>query len=428
MALWRCGASICAACRGRSAPDGPQAPFASIHLAQVGGNCAIDEGLATAGGGTEAVAAGPGGGAILVSRSGKAAGAALAAGDFVRVSSFDRGAWAAEFSSPSSEVRPSSDLPLLWACLAPGAQEAYGWGERPRVAFHGHALEAGPGEWRERARASIRGLQEPVTAAAQLQAATVPIHTAWAHACRRVSACAQIALVCSASQSTPNRAAPRGPSHLAPLLHHLRSHASQAWRPRARTASPCRSARRYSPRPRTWPSSRRSSGHTPTRSTAYTSGGRGERHWAPNTAISSLTSGMCLNQALTLANSLWAPKPVPALNVPCRPLSPGAATASSCWAAVSQTARRRWMPSWQRLQRLAGRRRPKRGLGQRMQQVRQPQGHHPLQHPGLAEPAMIGRALYPLCFGPAQWGSTPCHPDVDKSCSRVKRALQKPFI
>ena len=152
------------------------APKPLVHL-QVGGNCAIDEALATAGGavpasvgassavsrssgasrdGASSSGGGCGdsnscgnchGGAVLVSRSGKAAGASLAPGDFVRLTAFDRGQWAADYESPSDSLRPSSDAPLLWACLAAGAQEAYGWGARPRVAFHGHALESGAGAW-----------------------------------------------------------------------------------------------------------------------------------------------------------------------------------------------------------------------------------------------------------------------------------------
>ncbi|KIY94972.1 hypothetical protein MNEG_12989 [Monoraphidium neglectum] len=135
-----------------------------LNDGKVGGNCALDEDLAldmgpqasrpvgpevqAAATGCRASASGTGdshAAAILVSRSGKAPGAALAAEDFARVCAFDRAAWAADYQSPSEALRPSADTPLLWACLAPGAREAYGWTARPRVAFHGHALESGAG-------------------------------------------------------------------------------------------------------------------------------------------------------------------------------------------------------------------------------------------------------------------------------------------
>ena len=108
---------------------------------QVGGNCAISEHLAI----EEQAGAGHDSG-VLVSRSGKVPGAALAPGDFARVTSFDRAVWAASFESRSEEVLPSSDSPLLWAVLRPDAAAAYGWEQAPRVVLHGHALESGAGE------------------------------------------------------------------------------------------------------------------------------------------------------------------------------------------------------------------------------------------------------------------------------------------
>jgi hypothetical protein len=129
-----------------------------LNDGKVGGNCAICESLATAatttsssgggGGNGEAAAPAPSSSsstALLVSRSGKSAGVALTPGDFVRVRAFDRKSWGAEFESRDADTRPSSDTPLLWACLSPGACEQYGWHERPRVALHGHALATGKG-------------------------------------------------------------------------------------------------------------------------------------------------------------------------------------------------------------------------------------------------------------------------------------------
>lgn len=83
---------------------------------------------------------------ILVSKSGKEPGAALLVQDWVAVDDFERCSWSARFRSVDEGVRPSSDTPLLWAALGPGAAERYGWtGDLPRVAVHGHALAAGEG-------------------------------------------------------------------------------------------------------------------------------------------------------------------------------------------------------------------------------------------------------------------------------------------
>jgi hypothetical protein len=101
--------------------------------------------------------AGPDDATLLVSRSGKAAGAALRPEDWVRVARFDRGAWAADFESSAPGVRPSSDTPLLQACLLGSrCQQAYGWEAAPRAALHGHALAEGPGGRVDRAAAACR--------------------------------------------------------------------------------------------------------------------------------------------------------------------------------------------------------------------------------------------------------------------------------
>lgn len=149
-----------------------------LNDGKVGGNCAMVASLATARSACGAAAAPPPSAAptpaaaaatsgrcsdagddaaIIVSRSGKAPGAVLAPGDFARVSGFDRSNWGAEFESSADDVVPSSDTPLLWACLSPGACEEYGWERRPRVAFHGHALEQGAG------LAAARSLDIPVS-------------------------------------------------------------------------------------------------------------------------------------------------------------------------------------------------------------------------------------------------------------------------
>jgi hypothetical protein len=100
----------------------------------VGGNCAL--------GGAAAAAAGapPG---VLVSRTGKEPGARLAASDFVAVLDFDAARWRAAFRAPTPAVQPTSDTPLHFAALAPGAAERYGWAATPTVAVHGHALAEG---------------------------------------------------------------------------------------------------------------------------------------------------------------------------------------------------------------------------------------------------------------------------------------------
>jgi hypothetical protein len=102
----------------------------------VGGNCAL--------GGAAATAAGAPPGCVLVSRSGKAPGARLAADDdFVAVLDFDTAAWRAAFRAPTPAAQPTSDTPLHFAALAPGAAQRYGWAATPLVAVHGHALAEG---------------------------------------------------------------------------------------------------------------------------------------------------------------------------------------------------------------------------------------------------------------------------------------------
>jgi hypothetical protein len=155
------------ACVSRSSPDDAvvmvvnHSPTSPDRVNQVGGNCAMVLSLASNGAhGPPPAAAATGSSittssttsststsstSILVSRSGKAPGARLTPPCFVRVTAFDRSNWAADFESRDEETRPSSDSPLLWACLAPAAAELYGWGRRPRVALHGHALESGAG-------------------------------------------------------------------------------------------------------------------------------------------------------------------------------------------------------------------------------------------------------------------------------------------
>ncbi|CAJ1346876.1 unnamed protein product [Effrenium voratum] len=75
---------------------------------------------------------------LLVSRSGKAAGALPCAADFVAVRSFSRDAWSCDFSA-SPGVQPTSDTPLHWACLLRAPAE-FQWPSRPKVSLHGHAL------------------------------------------------------------------------------------------------------------------------------------------------------------------------------------------------------------------------------------------------------------------------------------------------
>lgn len=111
---------------------------------KVGGNCCIREPAAMEAGASSSAADAD---AVLVSRSGKDAGVELGLSDFVRVTSFDRDAWAARYASADEALRPSSDSPLLCACVSRIAASRYGWQEAtPNVAIHGHALEAGAGE------------------------------------------------------------------------------------------------------------------------------------------------------------------------------------------------------------------------------------------------------------------------------------------
>ena len=82
---------------------------------------------------------------IYVSKSGKAPGAILTRKDFVLLTSFDRDSWSAEFKSPSSDVRPSSDAALHAAALRSNCNQSYNWERIPQVAVHGHALAEGAG-------------------------------------------------------------------------------------------------------------------------------------------------------------------------------------------------------------------------------------------------------------------------------------------
>lgn len=103
----------------------------------VGGNCGIILDVP-----------GEGAPALFVSRTGKLPGTVMAAEDFVRVLRFDSAAWAASYAAPpGSDARPTSDTPLLAACLAPDTVAQRGWAAMPRVAVHGHALAVGQGAW-----------------------------------------------------------------------------------------------------------------------------------------------------------------------------------------------------------------------------------------------------------------------------------------
>lgn len=83
---------------------------------------------------------------MFVSRSGKQPGVTMTPNDFVLVTSFDVATWSAQYRSVQVEAQPTSDTPLhAAALLAPNVQEAYGWGEAPLVAVHGHALAEGEG-------------------------------------------------------------------------------------------------------------------------------------------------------------------------------------------------------------------------------------------------------------------------------------------
>lgn len=73
------------------------------------------------------------GGALWVSRSGKRAGAAMRVPeDWALVEHFDTVSWSARYRAACSQVRPSSDTPLLWcATLRTGRA----------VVLHGHAID-----------------------------------------------------------------------------------------------------------------------------------------------------------------------------------------------------------------------------------------------------------------------------------------------
>jgi len=53
-------------------------------------------------------------GALVVSRSGKAAGVRLSQEDFVDVVRFDQDLWRATYNSADGDIAPTSDTPLHW--------------------------------------------------------------------------------------------------------------------------------------------------------------------------------------------------------------------------------------------------------------------------------------------------------------------------
>lgn len=106
----------------------------------VGGNCAMTVAAAECSGQPGVDSSG-----IFISKSGKEPMRQLENSDFVCVTSFDRTAWAASYTSIDETTRPSSDTPLHVGCL--GADNVhYGWSEAPAVAVHGHALAEGAGK------------------------------------------------------------------------------------------------------------------------------------------------------------------------------------------------------------------------------------------------------------------------------------------
>lgn len=51
------------------------------------------------------------------------------------------------YRSSNPAYKPSSDTPLLIACLSGSSAARHHWGSQPRVALHGHALAEGAGGW-----------------------------------------------------------------------------------------------------------------------------------------------------------------------------------------------------------------------------------------------------------------------------------------
>eukprot|EP00879_Flechtneria_rotunda_P015732 GHRR01016454.1.p1 GENE.GHRR01016454.1~~GHRR01016454.1.p1 ORF type:complete len:236 (+),score=52.74 GHRR01016454.1:114-821(+) len=81
---------------------------------------------------------------LFVSRSGKAPQYHLQPSDFVQVTAFDKRRWRASYKSEHPDYKPTSDTPLLHACLSCDGQHRHHW-QQPRVALHGHALAEGEG-------------------------------------------------------------------------------------------------------------------------------------------------------------------------------------------------------------------------------------------------------------------------------------------
>eukprot|EP00878_Enallax_costatus_P045561 GHUV01054973.1.p1 GENE.GHUV01054973.1~~GHUV01054973.1.p1 ORF type:complete len:188 (+),score=47.59 GHUV01054973.1:362-925(+) len=86
-----------------------------------------------------------GGPSLFVTRSGKPPGLHLTPADFVQIVDFDKAAWRCQYRSTDPGHKPTSDTPLLQACLSSVSQERHHWTQQPRVALHGHALATGEG-------------------------------------------------------------------------------------------------------------------------------------------------------------------------------------------------------------------------------------------------------------------------------------------
>eukprot|EP00878_Enallax_costatus_P018072 GHUV01019014.1.p1 GENE.GHUV01019014.1~~GHUV01019014.1.p1 ORF type:complete len:251 (+),score=57.08 GHUV01019014.1:162-914(+) len=100
----------------------------------VGGNCGMLIDLPDGGGPS-----------LFVTRSGKPPGLHLTPADFVQIVDFDKAAWRCQYRSTDPGHKPTSDTPLLQACLSSVSQERHHWTQQPRVALHGHALATGEG-------------------------------------------------------------------------------------------------------------------------------------------------------------------------------------------------------------------------------------------------------------------------------------------
>lgn len=99
---------------------------------------------------------------LFVTRSGKPPALHMGPSDFVAVTGFDEAEWSATYRSSNPDYRPSSDTPLLFACLSGSSAARHHWSSQPRVALHGHALAAGAG------LDAARGLQLPISEHATL--------------------------------------------------------------------------------------------------------------------------------------------------------------------------------------------------------------------------------------------------------------------